>query len=189
MIAALSPMEDDTPAPPTLAVVDSALVERAERDYAAPLTGYAAGFFSGDWDTARDVVQDVMLKLHQQPKEKREQFAAEPERLKPWLYRVARNRAIDLIRKSKPEDDIETGNFSSREPDPATAAEKKDEASALMAHVATLPDNQREVIRLKFQSDLSYKEIAELTDLSVSNIGFLLHTGLKTLRSRLESTV
>jgi RNA polymerase sigma-70 factor (ECF subfamily) len=51
-----------------------------------------------------------------------------------------------------------------------------------MRYVERLPENQREVIRLKFQSDLSYKEIAEITNLSVSNVGFLLHTGIKRLR-------
>ena len=48
-----------------------------------------------------------------------------------------------------------------------------------------LPDNQREVIRLKFQQELSYKEISEATGLAVGNVGFLLHTGLKRLRSLL----
>ncbi len=46
-----------------------------------------------------------------------------------------------------------------------------------------LSENQREVIRLKFQNDLSYKEIADITRLSVTNVGFLLHTGLKKLRA------
>jgi RNA polymerase sigma-70 factor (ECF subfamily) len=50
-----------------------------------------------------------------------------------------------------------------------------------------LPVNQREVIRLKFQNDLSYKEIAEITQLSMTNVGFLLHVGLKRLRVLLQS--
>jgi RNA polymerase sigma-70 factor (ECF subfamily) len=48
-----------------------------------------------------------------------------------------------------------------------------------------LPVNQREVVRLKFQNQLSYEEIAAVTSLSVSNVGFLLHTALKTLRLRM----
>ena len=46
--------------------------------------------------------------------------------------------------------------------------------------------NQREVIRLKFQNDLSYKEIAEVTGLSATNVGFLLHVALKKLRELLH---
>jgi RNA polymerase sigma-70 factor (ECF subfamily) len=48
----------------------------------------------------------------------------------------------------------------------------------------TLPANQQEVIRLKFQGDLSYLEISRITSLSVSNVGFLIHTGLKTIREK-----
>jgi RNA polymerase sigma-70 factor (ECF subfamily) len=47
-----------------------------------------------------------------------------------------------------------------------------------------LPKNQQEVIRLKFQHGLSYKEISTVTNLSVTNVGFLIHTGLKVLRER-----
>jgi RNA polymerase sigma-70 factor (ECF subfamily) len=46
----------------------------------------------------------------------------------------------------------------------------------------TLPKNQREVVYLKFQCDLSYKEIAEITKLSVSNVGFLIHTAVRNIR-------
>jgi len=49
-----------------------------------------------------------------------------------------------------------------------------------------LPENQRAVIALKFQNGLSYKQISQQTGLSVSNVGFLIHTGLKTLRRALE---
>ena len=48
--------------------------------------------------------------------------------------------------------------------------------------LARLPENQQEVIRLKFQQGLSYKEISSVTGLSVTNVGFLIHTGLKRLR-------
>jgi RNA polymerase sigma-70 factor (ECF subfamily) len=53
--------------------------------------------------------------------------------------------------------------------------------------LATLSENQQEVVRLKFQSGLSYREISEITDLSVTNVGFLLHTALKKIRERLEA--
>ena len=52
-----------------------------------------------------------------------------------------------------------------------------------------LPRNQSEVLRLKFQNDLSYQEIADITGLSPGNVGFLIHTGLKRLRSLLAPEV
>ena len=53
-----------------------------------------------------------------------------------------------------------------------------------MKIVATLPPRQQEVIQLKFQSDLSYEQIAEITKTNANNVGVLIHTALKTLRQR-----
>jgi RNA polymerase sigma-70 factor (ECF subfamily) len=49
-----------------------------------------------------------------------------------------------------------------------------------------LPANQQEVVRLKFQNSLSYKEISAITGLSVTNVGYLLHTAIQTLRGKLN---
>ena len=51
--------------------------------------------------------------------------------------------------------------------------------------IETLPKNQREVIYLKFQCDLSYKEISSVTNLSVSNVGFLIHTAVRAIRKQI----
>ena len=48
-----------------------------------------------------------------------------------------------------------------------------------------LPANQREVIRLKFQNGFSYQEISRISGHSVTNVGYLIHAGLKTLRGQL----
>ncbi|MEI9896470.1 MAG: sigma-70 family RNA polymerase sigma factor [Chthoniobacter sp.] len=69
---------------------------------------------------------------------------------------------------------------------PADALEQREAATSLFHLLDALPSNQREVIRLKFQNDLSYREIADVTQLSVTNVGFLLHTGLKKLRALLR---
>ena len=55
-----------------------------------------------------------------------------------------------------------------------------------MEVIEKLPANQREVVRLKFLNDLSYKEIAEVTSLSVANIGYLLHMALKFIRKQIR---
>ena len=59
---------------------------------------------------------------------------------------------------------------------------RKDSHTQDVASLEKLPESQREVIRLRFQSDLSYREISAITELSESNVGFLLHKGLKQLR-------
>ena len=57
--------------------------------------------------------------------------------------------------------------------------------SQILQVVETLPKNQREVIYLKFQCDLSYKEISEVTKLSVSNVGFLIHSAVRAIRKQM----
>ena len=57
--------------------------------------------------------------------------------------------------------------------------------SQVLQFVETLPKNQREVIYLKFQCDLSYKEISEITKLSVSNVGFLIHSAVRAIRKQM----
>jgi RNA polymerase sigma-70 factor (ECF subfamily) len=63
--------------------------------------------------------------------------------------------------------------------------EAEETSSGVAEKIESLPDNQREVIRLKFQQGLSYKEISAVTGLSVSNVGFLIHTGIKRVRENL----
>jgi RNA polymerase sigma-70 factor (ECF subfamily) len=75
---------------------------------------------------------------------------------------------------------------ASREPSPAAQAERHEDTTHVQRLLAGLPRNQREVVRLKFQNGLSYKEISRITNLSVSNVGFLIHTAIKTLRQQMQ---
>jgi len=140
---------------------------------------------TGDLDRARDVVQDTFLKL----------CAEDPARLDghlaQWLFTVCRNRALDIQRKEqrmKPLDDVELATRPGREVSPAAQAEQNENTSHALRFLKHLPPNQQEVVRLKFQTGLSYKEIAGVTKLSVSNVGFLIHTALKTLRQQMAET-
>ena len=73
----------------------------------------------------------------------------------------------------------------SADPPPPAALERKESESRVLGLLGTLPANQQEVIRLKFQHGLSYREISRVTKLTQSNVGFLIHTGLKALRQQL----
>jgi RNA polymerase sigma-70 factor (ECF subfamily) len=121
----------------------------------------------GDAERARDVVQDTFLKLCGQ---RREDLR---ERLAEWLGRMSRLG------------DDQVSTCTSPEPDPAESAERRESAALVLDYLDGLPDNQREVIRLKFQNGFSYREISRISGHSISNVGFLIHTGLKTLRKRL----
>ena len=67
---------------------------------------------------------------------------------------------------------------------PYEQLEQKEATGFLLRIVATLPPRQQEVIQLKFQNDLSYQQIAEITKTTANNVGVLIHTALRTLRQR-----
>ena len=72
-------------------------------------------------------------------------------------------------------------------PHPGDTAEARDNAAQAAELINQLPPRQQEVIRLKFQSGFSYKEISRITGLSVSNVGFIIHTAVKTLRTGMST--
>ena len=71
----------------------------------------------------------------------------------------------------------------SAEPRPGLALEEAETYAAILDLLDRLPPNQEEVVRLRFQNGFSYKEIARITDLSVGNVGFLIHTAVSRLRT------
>jgi RNA polymerase sigma factor (sigma-70 family) len=181
------------------------LLERYER----PLIRYAQGIV-GDLESARDVVQDTFIRYvritageeedtmkaaHVANEDAEHPAQAVPPALdtsdtrhvEAWLFTVARNRALDYVRKHSriiPMPAMEERRSEERGPDEVLAS--RDAAEWLLKLLDALTPNQREVIRLKFQNDLSYQEISGVTGLSVTNVGFLLHVGLKKLRAILR---
>ena len=157
-------------------------VRDAVTRYERQLTQYAA-HITGDPERARDVVQDAFLRLCDQDAGKIGSHLAE------WLYTVCRNLAIDVKRKEKRMrlmSDEQAESFVSDEASPTEPVEVEDAMSHVLRAMGGLPTNQQECIRLKFQHGLSYKQISQVTELSVTNVGFLIHTGLKTLRKQLS---
>jgi len=137
---------------------------------------------TGDLEAARDVVQDTFMALCRQSP------GSVNEHVVPWLFRVCRNRALDVVKTrhiNHPITEIEN-SMPDRDEGPADQLERKEKLAMVLELLETLPANQREVIILKFQHGLSYKEISSITDLSVTNVGFLIHTGLKTIKKRLS---
>ena len=149
--------------------------------FQSSLTRYAASL-TGDAESARDVVQDTFVRLCGQKPKQLNGCLAE------WLFTVCRHRALDVRRKEgrmTALTEITLKTEAASEPTPAVNAERKETAAEILQLVARLPRNQQEVVRLKFQGGLSYEEISRVTKLSVSNVGFLLHTAIKTLREKM----
>ncbi|MGZ5005010.1 MAG: RNA polymerase sigma factor [Chthoniobacterales bacterium] len=150
------------------------------RRFELPLLQYASRII-GDRERARDVVQETFVELQ---RGQREQLDHAPAK---WLFTVCRNRALNVCRKERRMtflDDEILQKRAGEEPMPNETLEHKEAKVFLLRIIATLPPRQQEILQLKFQNDLSYQEIAEITKLSVSNVGVILHNALKTLRQR-----
>lgn len=158
-----------------------AWVRDAVSRFEGPLTLYARRLLN-DPEAARDVVQDVFLRLCSRSRSEIDGHMAE------WLFTVCRNRALDVLRKEHRMTrlhDEQVDRCLSPTPGPHDVAERQDLGARVLTLLDALPPNQREVIRLKFQNGFSYQEISRISGHSVSNVGYLIHAGIKTLRSRL----
>lgn len=150
------------------------------RQYQSPLVRYARSIVR-DEHAARDVVQDTFLQLCRQvPKELSGREAA-------WLFRVCHNTALNRLRKERRmTHNSETIRSAEVDSDASAAAEAGEDNACVLRLIGDLPDNQQKVIRLRFHSGLAYREISEATGLSVTNVGYLLHTALGKLREQMQ---
>jgi len=143
--------------------------------YEDSLLRYAAWVLR-DVELAREVVQETFLRLCREERSKVGGYLAQ------WLFTVCRNLAFDTRKREARMTPLEDADIGVR-----PNLENKEAVSEIFRLVQALPKNQREVVYLKFQCDLSYKEISEVTKLSVTNVGFLLHTALKEIRKQVLS--
>lgn len=160
---------------------DGTWIRDAVERFQGPLTLYAAKLL-GDADAARDVVQETFLRLCKQSRSE-----IEP-RLAEWLFTVCRNRSLDVLRKESrmtqlSDEQIQTRPSGGASPD--ILAERHELSAKLTTLLDGLPNNQRDAIRLKFQNGFSYQEISRITGHSVSNVGYLIHVGMKSIRAQL----
>ena len=149
--------------------------------YQGRLIRFAARI-TGDAESARDVVQDTFLRLCREDRDRVR------DHLPAWLFRACRNRALDVRKKEGPLrslDDSGTSPLGEPGTDPHARLESGDDTRRVLAAISMLPAAQQEVLRLRFQEELSYKEISAVTGHSVGSVGFLIHAGIKQLRERL----
>jgi RNA polymerase sigma factor (sigma-70 family) len=147
--------------------------------YEGPLLRYATRLL-GNVDQARDVVQDTFLRLC------REDLERLDGHLPQWLFRVCRNRALDIREREGRRHSVEEVPGLEPPPpsSPAQLLEGREVVQSVLAVMATLPASQQEVLRLKFQEGLSYPEIGAITGLTANHVGVLVHLGLKAIRAR-----
>ena len=146
------------------------------------LLGYARRLVN-DENAAQDIVQEAFLKLHPEFESVRNP--------KAWLYRTTHNLARNYLRAGRRI--VPLGGGPQEEPEVADAILLPDEQIERMERIGQtrlclegLDSRSQELLRLKFDEGLSYKEISATMDLSVGNVGYLLHHALKDLAAALK---
>jgi RNA polymerase sigma-70 factor (ECF subfamily) len=164
-----------------------ATIEEVFAALESPLLAYARRLV-GDFAVAEDVVQDAFMKLHSQFQQVRT-----PQ---PWLYRTVHNLAVDHQRRAsrivlvddRTSEDMPANDTADSQPMPDEQIARWEGIGLVRLVLETLDARSRELIRLRFEEELSYKDIAESTGLTVGNVGYILHHALKAMALELEKT-
>lgn len=136
----------------------------------------------GDTGAAEDVLQEVFLQLWRNPAA----FDASRGHLGAWLGVITRNRAIDALRKRRPESDI-ADCVVSVEPDMAGEAERSRAMEKVRGALGGMPEAQRSALELAYFEGLTHSEIAAKTGEPLGTIKTRIRTGLQVLRKAFES--
>lgn len=152
--------------------------------YSKPVFGYLVRFL-GDRTASEDVQQQVFLEVW----EKADRFDPERGGVLNWLMTIARSRAIDHIRKRVPEPRDPGSNASLIEPEPPGRDGIDDvvETWHFAQIVGRLPDDEAELLKYRFQGELSQTEIAKQTGIPLGTVKSRMVSGLERLRQMMEA--
>lgn len=131
----------------------------------------------GDASAAEDILQDVFLQLWRNPGA----FDAARGSLGAWLAVITRNRAIDSLRRRKPQTDIEDVIISVA-PDLAGEADRSRAAEKVRGVLGSMPAAQRSALEMAYFEGMSHSEIADKTGEPLGTIKTRIRAGLMTLR-------
>lgn len=156
-------------------------LEEIMDQYAAALLRYAERLVRNP-HTAQDVVQQVFIKFSGLPAVNQPKTAS----LRAWLYRSTHHQAVDLIRteqrrKKLHEAHAEEQLIRQESPDSETRQQ-------VLEQLHLLEEKERQVLLLRLQEGLSYREISEVTGLKEGHVGYLLHQAVRRLASHFQET-
>jgi RNA polymerase sigma-70 factor, ECF subfamily len=143
-------------------------------------------YLLGRQDDVDDLVQETWLRVIARGRSYDGQ-----SRFEPWLFAIARNLAIDHLRKRKvfsldSEEELAPLDPPSHTASPFEQAARTEDAQRLARSLQTLEPVYREALVLRFQEDLSLQEMAGVIGAPVSTIASRIYRGLATLRAQLE---
>jgi len=135
----------------------------------------------GDTGAAEDVLQEVFMQLWRNPSA----FDAGRGNLAPWLAVITRNRAVDVLRKRRPQTEI-NDTLISVEPDLAGGADRGRAVDKVRAVLKDMPAAQRTALEMAYFEGYSHTEISEKTGEPLGTIKTRIRSGLMLLRKAVE---
>ncbi|GAA0272445.1 RNA polymerase sigma factor [Alteraurantiacibacter aestuarii] len=157
-------------------------IERIISDHGQGLRRVAAAY-EADAMLQEDLFQDILIAIHQALPSLREK-----ERLAPYIYRIAHNRAVSHVARAvgrrKGEAEVMVEGADEDVPSPEKALLQSERAERLARAIRRLPLSYRQVVTL-YLEEMSYAEIAEALDISLSNVGVRITRAKQMLKEML----
>jgi RNA polymerase sigma-70 factor, ECF subfamily len=166
------------------------LVERHQER----IFGYLVGMVR-DREVANDLFQETFLRAIAAMQKRRGSYEKQGRWL-GWVMRIARNAALDHLRARKKWQDVDSGDddgtsfferLPAEGPDALAELDLSDRLDELRSAVEDLPPEQREVVLLRHESELTFREIAEITDVSINTALGRMRYALINLRKTMLS--
>ncbi len=132
---------------------------------------------------AEDLLQEVFVRAYRGLRSNDRELS-----LRPWLYRVARNRCVDELRRPSHPPTLELLQLTRpREHDPVVESEQRESLRRLVTDVGRLPEQQRSALLLRELSGMSYAHVADVLQVSVPAVKSLLVRARISLAQALEA--
>lgn len=133
--------------------------------------------------TAEDIVQETMVKIWR----KAHQFDPARASAATWIFTVARNARIDVLRKvGRPEPDPDDPAFRPDDPDsPVDELARVQDVTQVQQAIAGLSAEQQEVLRLAYMEERAHPEIADILGIPLGTVKSRIRLAIKNMRSTL----
>ena len=163
---------------------DQTNMEDIMNQYQGVLLRYATRVLNNQ-EAAQDVVQEAFIRLHRNW----DKVLRRGVPIKGWLFRTTHNAAVDYIRKESRRRLLHERQSNEMDPyavDCADRREHEERHALVMQHLNILRPKEREVLVLRMQEEMSYREIAAVLNRSEGYVGTLIHTATRKLSQSLR---
>src|SRR3954451_11892156 len=141
---------------------------------------------TGNHHDAEDLTEQTFLQAYRHFERAQRESKGRP--LRPWLIRIAHNLAANYYRdrSRRPQTQLEDASLISAPHDTETLVESREELEAVLAGVASLPDDRREALIMRFALGMDNREIARTLGRSEGATKVLIHRAIRQLEDRLK---